>query len=302
MKKILFLALLSLLLLVLLCACAEEDYATLTYIVDGEEYHVDVLESEDDIFGRIGTEPVKAGFVFNGWYYDEGVWEQPLSYGELNQSLAAKDYRVYAKWENVNLKYNEATRSYTVVGLLLDASGDIVIPKTYKDFPVTRIAAEAFRDNATLTSIVIPDSVTSIGDYAFAGCTALKEVVLPNTVTDVGRAAFSNCISLTKAKLSTALKSISAELFFHCNKLTEITLPQALVTVGFRAFASCTSLTSFSIPFRVTTIGAEILKGTTISEITYGGSTSDFAKISKDDFQSGSAIVTVHCVDADIVL
>lgn len=302
MKKILAFAFLSLLLLVLFCACSGDGYATLTYIVDGNEYHVDTLESEDDIFGRIGKEPIKGGFVFNGWYYDEGVWEKPLSYGDLNDSLASKDYRVYAKWENVDLKYNEATRSYTVVGLLLDAGSDIVIPKTYKDFPVTKIADEAFRGNDTLTSIVIPDSVTSIGAYAFAECTALKEIVLPNTVTEVGKGAFSNCISLTKATLSTALKSVSAEMFFHCNQLKEITLPQGLVSIGFRAFASCTSLTSLTVPFRVTTLGAEILKGTALTEITYGGNSADFAKISKDDFQNGSSVVTVHCVDKDVIL
>ncbi len=302
MKKTLLFTLLSLVLLVLLSACADGDYATLTYVVDGNEYHVDTLESEDDIFGQIGKEPVKGGFVFNGWYYDEGVWEKPLSYQELNGALASEDYRVYAKWENVDLKYNESTRSYTVVGLLLDAGNDIVIPKTYKSFPVTAIAEEAFRGNKTLTSIVIPDSVTTIGDYAFAECTALKELTIPNSVTSVGRGAFSNCISIKSAKISTALKELSAEMFFNCNQLGEVTLPKGLLKVGARSFASCTSLASLTIPFRVTAIGAEILMNTALTEITYGGSVSDFAQIDKDDFQKGSPIVTVHCTDGDVTL
>ena len=302
MKKIVAFTLLFVLLLVALCACSEKSYATLTYIVDGSEYHVDALKNDEELFGQIGKTPTKGGAVFNGWFYDEGVWEKPLSYTDLNDAKESKDYRVYAKWENVNLEYNEQTRSYTVVGLLLGAGSDIVIPKTYRDFPVTEIADGAFRGNKTLTSIVIPDSITKIGEYAFAQCTALKEIVLPNTVTEVGRCAFSNCVSMTEAKISTALKEISAEMFFNCVSLKEITLPQSLVKIGARSFALCTGLTSFTVPFRVVTLAPEIFKDTALTEISYGGNSSDFSKISKDDFQVGSPVVTVHCLDTDVTL
>ena len=119
MKKILVFAALAALLLLSLSGCSDDARPTLTYYVDGDVYHTDVLETEDETFSGIGKEPIKHGCLFGGWYYDEGVWEKPLSYVELNKAAENKEYKVYAKWETVKLEYVEADRSYTVVGLLL---------------------------------------------------------------------------------------------------------------------------------------------------------------------------------------
>ena len=300
MKRTIAAILLCTLLLGCFVGCSGRLKATLTYIVDGEEFYKDTVVGANDYFGSIGTVPEKGGFVFNGWYFDDGVWEKPLSYTDLNAALTSTEYRVYAKWENVDLKFNETTRTYSVVGLLLDAGSDIVIPATYKDFPVTEIAAGAFRGNTSLSSIVIPDTVTTIGEYAFAECTALKEIRMPNSVVTVGKGAFSNCASLTSVTVSTALKQINAETFYNCSALTEITLPQALVQISPRAFASCTALTSFTIPFRVISLGAEMLSGIGLTEISYAGNTSDFEKIAKEGFLDGSSVKTVRCLNGDI--
>ena len=302
MKKILVFAALAALLLLSLSGCSDDARPTLTYYVDGDVYHTDVLETEDETFSGIGKEPIKHGCLFGGWYYDEGVWEKPLSYVELNKAAENKEYKVYAKWETVKLEYVEADRSYTVVGLLLGAGETVVIPETYKNLPITRIAAEAFRGNATLTAVTIPDTVTYIGEYAFAECTALKSVSLPNSVVSLGRGAFSNCVSLSSLKLSTALKSLEAETFYRCQLLTEVTIPTSVTSIGARAFAGGTALKTVSLPSRLSSIGTETFSGCAVTTVSYAGKKSDWEKIAKESFDKGSSIVSVRCVDGTLTL
>lgn len=302
MKKILLLAALAVLLLLSFWGCAEEEYPTLAYFVDGELYHTDVLETENEIFDALSKLPEKNGYYFGGWYYDEGKWEKPLSYTELNNAVINKEYRVYAKWETVKLEYVESERAYTVIGLLDGAGSEVSIPATYKNLPITKIAAEAFRGNKALTSVTVPDTVTEIGEYAFAECTALTGITLPNSVVSVGRGAFSNCAALATVTLSTALKSIEAEAFFNCSLLTEIVLPESLTKIGARVFASSTALSKVSLPSRLSWIGAEAFAGCELTELTYAGKISDWGKVSKENFAQGASISLIRCVDGTITV
>ena len=302
MKKKLLFAALAVLIILSFSGCKKETQPTLVYFVDGDVYHTDVIETEEELFGSIGKEPIKAGCYFGGWYYDEGTWEKPLSYTELNQKAENKEYRVYAKWETVKLEYVEAERAYTVVGLLLGAGSEVSIPKTYKDMPITKIAPEAFRGNEDLTSVSIPDSVTEIGEYAFAECTALVRVALPKTVVSLGRGAFSNCIALESVTLGTSLRTIEAETFFHCSRLTEIVLPESVIRVGARAFASCSSLAKVSLPSRLSSIGTEAFAGCAATELSYAGNKADWDNIEKTNFAQGSEIELVRCVNGEVNL
>lgn len=299
MKKTALLTLLFATLILLLVGCGKSD-PTLIYVVDGETFHEDVLEDEDEIFDRVTTLPTKEGFYFGGWFYDEGTWQRPLDYGELNEKK--KDdtvYRVYAKWEVIAVSYDEIERTYTVTGLLAGAGDVVEIPARYGDLPITAIAPEAFRGNSTMTTVKIPDTVKTIGEYAFAECTALTEITLPNTVSTVERGAFSNCISLQKASLSTAMKKLSVELFFGCRSLSSVNLPQAITEIGPRVFAGCAALPTLSLPLNVRTIGAEALAQTALTEITFAGTRERWQSVTKTDFAKNSSLITVRCLDGD---
>ena len=97
-----------------------------------------------------------------------------------------------------------------------------------------------------LTSITIPNSVTSIAYGAFSGCTGLTSITMPNGVTSIGDEAFSNCKGLTSIIIPNSVTSIG-EGAFGCTGLTSITMPNGVTSMGDYAFAGCTGLTQFVV-------------------------------------------------------
>lgn len=126
----------------------------------------------------------------------------------------------------------------------------VVIPDS-----VTTIGDGAFDTCLGLTSVNIPNSVTSIGDGAFSYCTALTSIEIPNSVTNIGYSAFSNCTALTSINIPNRVTSIGNDAFNNCKGLTSITIPNSVTTIGNSAFVYCTGLKSITIPNSVTSIG-----------------------------------------------
>ena len=105
------------------------------------------------------------------------------------------------------------------------------------------IANSAFDLCKKLTSITVPDSVTSIGNCAFLGCSGLTSITIPDSVTSIGESAFQACTSLTSVTIGNGLTSIDDSAFEHCRSLTSITIPDGIISIGYYAFFDCSSLT-----------------------------------------------------------
>ena len=128
--------------------------------------------------------------------------------------------------------------------------------KTYKMLDGVKIIDDsAFDGCISLTSIIIPDSVTSIGVYAFEYCASLKSITIPDSVPLVGPGAFSNCTNLTSVTIQNGVMYIGNEAFANCTSLTGITIPDSVTWIGRYSFGGCTNLTSITIPNSVTSIG-----------------------------------------------
>lgn len=123
---------------------------------------------------------------------------------------------------------------------------DIAIPYYYKGKPVTVIDTSAF-ESAQITSVSIPDSVTSIYSKAFYGSKLTGGLVIPDSVKSIGTNAFAACTSLTEAVLGDGLTSISASAFSGCTALEKVVIGDGVTTISQAAFFNCKSLVTVVI-------------------------------------------------------
>jgi len=182
-----------------------------------------------------------------------------------------------------------------------DGAGIVVYEGT-----VTEIKGNAFRaaggSNTNLTSITIPESVTSlaanalrkstalttvnfagtptlttIGDYVFASCSALANITLPASVTTIGGQAFSDCTALTTFDVPEGVTSIGGQAFGGCSNLTAInfTGTPTLTSIGGSAFYNCKKLTTLTLPESLTTIGNDVFNGAGITSVFIPKNVSD---------------------------
>lgn len=124
------------------------------------------------------------------------------------------------------------------------------------------IATRVFMDSS-LVSIIIPDSVITIGQHAFLNCTSLTNVTLSAGLITIGSESFYGCNSLTNIIIPDSVTTIEHGAFIDCSSLTSITLSNNLKTIGDMAFADCSSLSNITIPDSVTTIKAATFDGCT---------------------------------------
>ena len=164
---------------------------------------------------------------------------------------------------------------------------ELVIPEG-----ITELKQYVFCDCLGITSVIIPNSVTSIGKSAFnyksltkivvddgntiydsrENCNAIIETstntllkgcqntVIPNSVTSIGENAFTGCYGLTSITIPDGVESIGRSAFENCNKLTHVVIPSSVVSIGDYAFESCNKLTSIN-----SQIPAEILFALTLN-------------------------------------
>ena len=144
---------------------------------------------------------------------------------------------------------------------------------------VTSIGNGAFYYCTSLTSVTIGNSVTSIGDYAFSGCSGLTSVTIPNSVTSMGSSAFSYCDSLASVTLhsnaivSKTYTSSSNIRSIFGSQVTEYIIGDSVTSIGSSAFEGCSSLASVTIGNSVTSIGSSAFEGcSSLASVTIGNS------------------------------
>jgi hypothetical protein len=158
--------------------------------------------------------------------------------------------------ENKWLKITQKGTENILAKCSSEAEGAIIIPNS-----VTSIGNGAFFGCSGLTLIDIPGSVTSIGENAFAYCSGLTSIDIPGSVTSIGENAFAYCTGLTSIDIPGSVTSIGNGAFDGCSGLTSIDIPSSVTSIDNDAFHGCRGLTSVNIPNSVTSIGGNAFLG-----------------------------------------
>ena len=145
--------------------------------------------------------------------------------------------------------------------------GKVTIPEIFshsgKDLSVIGIGDNAFGwymdeysyyDASLVTEVVLPQTITYIGNVAFYQCNDLTSVNIPNSVTFIGQSAFART-GLTSVEIPSSMTEILYGCFAVCEHMTSVKLPNTIVHIGDGAFADCTSLNNFEIPESVEFLG-----------------------------------------------
>ena len=170
-----------------------------------------------------------------------------------------------------------------VTSYQFDTTGEHTVK--YELYDETKVGNNAplFYNITTLTSVSIPNSVTTISQSAFGNCSGLTSITIPNSVTSIGQAAFTNCSGITRIKVDSGNTVYDSRN--NCNAIIETAtntlitgcqntvIPNSVTSIGQYAFSGCTGLTSITIPDSVTTISGYAFNGCTgLTSITIGNS------------------------------
>jgi hypothetical protein len=181
-------------------------------------------------------------------YDSESIVGAFLSDSTQIKEIALPGNITYIRYD---VSYNSDTQSYEYFHPFQCSSvTSIILPES-----LTEIGGYAFMYCSSLISINIPDGVTSIGIGAFWDCTSLTSINIPESVTNIGDRVFEDCSSLTSITIPEGVTSIGINVFDGCSSLTSIAIPEGVTSIGNYAFFKCISLTSIKIPESVTSIG-----------------------------------------------
>ena len=209
---------------------------------------------------------------------------------------------------NANIIYSENSSDYAYS---VNDAGDgvtitkyngeaktVVIPSELGGKPVTAIADNAFFQNKTITSVKIPEGVTSIGNSAFAQ-TNLTEVEIPKSVKNIERYAFNCCYNLEEVTIPGGVQSTGDHAFAYCTRLKKVIISDGVEIIETSAFQSCGSLTEVTIPKSVTSIESfAFCDCEALKTVYYGGTQKDWDALKKNIGEENTPLLNANVICA----
>ncbi len=159
---------------------------------------------------------------------------------------------------------------------------------------VTVIPRYAFHGCESLTEFVIPNKVTEIGEAAFYNCNSLTELIIPDSVLTIGSSAFTYLQSATKIVLPKHLSRIEPYTFSYCYDLKEIVIPDEVTFIGLCAFDYCSDLITVTIPTSVTTIEDSAFRSTSLRNVLYKGTTTQWVTLANSKGDKNETLTTAN--------
>ena len=233
-----------------------------TFTVTFKDWDGRVIKTEDQVIYDTAAippdDPVREGHVFTKWstVYKAiradltvyAIYDLPVS-----DSIIGKfEYRF--EGDNAIVVKNTGSR------------GRVVIPDKIDGHRIIAIDGGAFKELKEVTEIIVPETVSLIGDLAFANCPKLTYVNIPEDVTYIGKGAFRGCSSLPYVDLPDGITEIKEGTFAGCKNMAEIEIPYGVRSIEKAAFAGCANLRQIVLPENVESIGYEAFANCTFLE------------------------------------
>ena len=169
-------------------------------------------------------------------------------------SMPNKDGGVCFERKLLRNKINNGVIQGEQEELLVDAIGSYALSSSYEygtgavviEKDIKTISSSAFR-NCKIKSVNNPSTLTAFGEYSFYGCTSLTTVNIPEGITTIPNRCFQNCSLLSPISLPSKLTTLGEYAFSGCTSITQITLPTTVTLIDDGCFYNCTSLTTINI-------------------------------------------------------
>ena len=211
---------------------------------DSEIKHVYLPNSvehiEDDVFDQVD------GVV---------VDVEPDSYAE--QWAVERDY---INTPDGNFEYRLEDDGCTIVRYT-GALDKVRVPPAIDGTPVTAVADGAFKDCASVTEIILPETLATMGKDVFSGCASLVQFTIPETITAIPDGTFSGCLGLTEYLVPEHITAVGDGAFKNCANLRRFTVHNGLTAIGSEAFSGCASLEYILLTQHLTEIGEDAFAG-----------------------------------------
>ena len=170
---------------------------------------------------------------------------------------------------------------------------NVIIPSSVMGYEVVGIGRNAFYNNKTLQSVVVPDGVSIIGSSVFQGCTVLKNISLPDGLETIGSSAFSGCKKLKSVNVPKSISKIESNAFYGCSGMSNVVFNENSKTgfkqtIGDWAFYGCSGLETINLTLNVTEIGDRAFSGCSGLEAVH--LPDNIKKIGKCAFENCSAL------------
>ena len=269
-------------------AATEDAVVTATFAVKHTEEYIPAIKADCQtegftagvkcsVCGTVITAPVSLGFgehSFTNYISNGNGTETATCDNGCGKTDTRDDGTITAKGR---CGENATWTLYTDGSLVISGNGDIPdydvntkspwfdyrasVSSIVVEDGITRIGNQAFTNLTKAEKASLPETVTSIGSYAFSYCPALKEVSLPSNIDVLEEYTFNDCSSLVKIVIPDGVTTIANYTFFNCSALETVIFPESLTEIGYQAFYGCSSINELNLPAEMTYIGGYAFAG-----------------------------------------
>ena len=191
-----------------------------------------------DVFDRCTAEP-------EVYYFGSAEKRNEIEIDDDNAPFTSATW-YYGRLIEDGIIYHLVGEEMVLEKELVPQSGNLVLSHSVIGYPVTAIGEGAFENNRSLTSVMIPYTVTEIGAKAFSHC-YLRSVSLSSGLVTIGDGAFNFCTKLTSILIPDGVKTIG-ENAFSGTGLSSVAVPDSVTSLGNGAFSGCSELNSAILP------------------------------------------------------